>query len=234
MELEHLWGETVDQYPAGAIEVIGTVSIQLLVTFVYGILYMVLVPSSRRAMRQCLPHVLSNTFYVFLCHIISLYVYGRSIGFPDSVWHVSFTDVSKRVPSLRELVTGFAVGYVVFDAMFYGVHRLLHTKWLMRNMHYFHHSFEEEVPWAAFYVHPIEYAIVQFGIALALASLIKANVLALWFAIGVFMFIAQKIHTGHGIPLLMNHDGHHMMRGKNFGSIGLTDYLCGTLVLKRG
>lgn len=234
MEFEYLWGETVDRYPAGLIEVIGSVSVQLLVTFVYGTLYMAFVPSSRRGMRKCLPHVLSNTFYVFLLHIISLYMYGRSTGFPGSFWSVSFTDVSKRVPSLRELVTGFAGGYVLFDAMFYGVHRTLHTKWLMRKMHYFHHSFKEDVPWAAFYVHPVEYVIVQFGIALALVSLIKANVLALWFATGVFMFIAQKIHTGYGLPFLMNHDGHHMMRGKNFGSIGLTDFLCGTLVLKKG
>jgi methylsterol monooxygenase len=231
MKLEHLWSETVDRYPAGLIEVIGTVSVQLLVIFVYGIPYMVFVPSSRRAMRRCLPHVLSNTFYLFLFHIISLYAYGRSIGFPGSFWSVSFSDVSKRVPSLRELVTVLVVGDVLFDTMFYGVHRLLHTKWLMRNMHYFHHSFKEEVPWAAFYVHPVEYV---FVLAVALASYIKTNVLALWFAIGVFVFIAQKIHTGHGLPLMMNHDGHHMMRGKNFGSIGLTDYLCGTLVLKKG
>lgn len=234
MDLQEVWNEIIDRYPPGLIELAGSTCIQLLVTFVYGLPYMLYVPKSRKAMRKCLPFVLSNTFYVFLVHATCLYLYARGIGSTDRFLNMSFSHVSKKVPSLQGFIKGYIGGLIIYDIMFYCVHRLLHTKLLMRATHHFHHSFKEEVPWAFFYVHPVEYISVVFGIALGLSSLIKANVLGLFFGIGIFMFISQKIHTGYGLPGLIWHEGHHTHWGKNYGAIGLTDYLTGTLLLEKG
>jgi Delta7-sterol 5-desaturase len=42
------------------------------------------------------------------------------------------------------------------DVYFYATHRLLHTRWLFKNVHSIHHRSRHPSPWAAYAFHPIE------------------------------------------------------------------------------
>ena len=79
------------------------------------------------------------------------------------------------------------------DVCFYFTHRLMHTRWLFRHIHYVHHRSREPSPWAAFTMHPLEWVVnaVLPLLPLALAPF-QAHVLALF----VLHQVARNAH-GH-------------------------------------
>lgn len=56
------------------------------------------------------------------------------------------------------------------DAYFYWTHRLLHTRWLMRRVHFVHHRSRHPSPFAAYAFHPVE-AFIN-GLVMLLALLV--------------------------------------------------------------
>ena len=54
------------------------------------------------------------------------------------------------------------------DTYFYWTHRLLHTRWMMRHVHFVHHRSRHPSPFAAYAFHPLESLIVGLVILLAL------------------------------------------------------------------
>ncbi len=54
------------------------------------------------------------------------------------------------------LLFSIVVMVLMHDALFYWLHRLLHTGWFMRNVHYVHHESDDPSPWSSLAFHPIE------------------------------------------------------------------------------
>lgn len=57
----------------------------------------------------------------------------------------------------------FPALFVVHDAYFYLIHRLMHTPFLYKHVHKVHHRSTNPSPWAAYSFHPFE-ALLEFGI----------------------------------------------------------------------
>jgi Delta7-sterol 5-desaturase len=149
------------------------------------------------------------------------------------------TDVPSRGAFARELIT-----YVLlFDAYFYGLHRLLHTRVLYRRIHAVHHRSSAPTVLTALAFHPME--------ALLLAAFMPA---AMWLMpihlaslAVVCAFLSGSIllaHCGYEVfpnwwqrvPLLnwyvtpRVHDAHHVWRNCNYSAtLSVFDRAFGTL-----
>jgi sterol desaturase/sphingolipid hydroxylase (fatty acid hydroxylase superfamily) len=124
------------------------------------------------------------------------------------------------------------VGLVVaFDAYFYALHRLLHTRWLMRRVHLVHHRAREVDVWSTIAMHPLELLLVA-GFVPAATWLVPLH-LASVAAAGTFL--ATSIVLGHTgwerlpgwwertplAPLLLPprvHAAHHARLRCNYGA----------------
>ncbi len=80
---------------------------------------------------------------------------------------------------------------VLHDAYFYVTHRLLHTPWLLRRVHYIHHQSANPTPWAAFAFHPVE-ALVQIGIVPLIVFTLPVHPGAL----AVFLLLMTLLNVG--------------------------------------
>lgn len=104
------------------------------------------------------------------------------------------------------LVFSIFLMVLLHDALFYWSHRLLHTRWLMRNVHFRHHQSIEPTPWAAFSFHPIE-AFLQVLNIVIIVCLIPAHP----FALSVFLIlnVAGNVFGHCGLELMPGSFGDH-------------------------
>lgn len=146
-------------------------------------------------------------------------------------------------PTVTTLLLEVAVYVLCFDAYFYALHRLLHTRALFRAVHAVHHRARTPSALTALAFHPLE--------ALAILSFVPA---ALWLApihlgslVVVSVFLSGSIFLAHAardpfpdwwerVPVLGSyvtprvHHAHHARRDCNFSAtFSLFDRLCGTL-----
>jgi sterol desaturase/sphingolipid hydroxylase (fatty acid hydroxylase superfamily) len=227
MNLTEAWYSLVEVYPPGSIEVVLSIVSQVTILVVYGSLHYIAKPADRAAMRKCVPLVALNVVLDAAGHVAALKALSsyRHIG---SVWEISLTSVRGPLPTRKQLVLGFIKGTLLFDLLFYHVHRLLHTR-PFRKIHSIHHRFPHEVPLAAYYVHPAEFVLVNFSVPVAISVWMQSHVLSM-VGMGAFsVFAAMWIHSGHDMFFMMNHEGHHIDMKKNIGAVGMMDMIYGTL-----
>lgn len=95
---------------------------------------------------------ISMFFDIFI--FAGIFVVGKS---PHSklYWNIDFKSWGYWIFSIAALA-------VFQDVYFYLTHRLLHTKFMMRNVHRIHHGSTNPTPWSSFNVHPIEKLIELF------------------------------------------------------------------------
>lgn len=125
------------------------------------------------------------------------------------------------------------------DLLFYGLHRLLHTRWLFKHIHHVHHRVH--TPWAVtgHNTHPVEYLLTG-AVALVGPVLVEAHVVVLWIWIAWRQWEAAEGHCGYDFPwtpthLLpfndgaVHHDFHHArVHGNYAGFLTHVDRLLGT------
>jgi len=126
------------------------------------------------------------------------------------------------------------------DFLYYWMHRAMHTPWLFKRIHGWHHYII--TPWAitGHYMHPIEY-ILTGTLALAGPLLVGAHVVTLWIWFAFRQWEAAEGHCGyefpwsptHFFPLndgAAHHDAHHAkVRGNYAGFFPWVDAAFGTL-----
>lgn len=127
------------------------------------------------------------------------------------------------------LIGSVGLVFVIQDAYFYWVHRLLHTKFFMRHVHGAHHRFRNPSPFAAFAVHPVE-GFLEVGFRPLILCLLPLHPAAIGFmliasfVINVFghggVEVMFKGTTRHPLLGLFNtpthHYGHHKYVVANF------------------
>ncbi len=119
---------------------------------------------------------------------------------------------------------------VIHDVYFYFTHRLLHTPWLLRNIHVVHHRSVNPTPLAAYCFHPME-AILETLIIFPFVTLLPVNLFAfLFFTFLVllmnvmghlgFEFMSQRFRSsniGKFFTSSTHHNLHHQKVNKNYG-----------------
>ena len=146
-------------------------------------------------------------------------------------------------PSAVRVVFEVATYVILFDAYFYVLHRLLHTRRLFRAIHAVHHRARTPTILTALAFHPLE-ALAILGFVPVMLWIAPIHVLSL--AV-VSTFLSGSIllaHTAHDpfpawwhrVPVLRayvtprQHHLHHARRDRNYGAtFTLFDRLFGTL-----
>ena len=130
---------------------------------------------------------------------------------------------------------------IIFDALFYWIHRLFHTPWLYKKLHQQHHEFKTVVSITSIYSHPLD-----FLISTLLPTMIAFSILGKLHAITASYWIVNLSitnilsHTGYELswypwgvfPFGNNidfHDFHHSAIVGNYGIFSsFWDIVCGT------
>ena len=145
-------------------------------------------------------------------------------------------------PRLVTFVGEMALYVLLFDAYFYGLHRLLHTRLLFRLIHAVHHRSRTPTITTALAFHPVE-AMLVLGFMPVAMWLVPIHLASLVVVSG---FLGGSILLAHGgyeifpawweaIPVLgwyvtpRVHDAHHRRRDCNFSAtLSLFDRVFGT------
>jgi sterol desaturase/sphingolipid hydroxylase (fatty acid hydroxylase superfamily) len=167
-----------------------------------------------------------------------MYSLAACLMFPTSAFIIIFlgqhrlTQVYFYVSEHGWAYLGLSVVLMVFlhDALFYWKHRLLHVRWLMRNVHFRHHEFNNPSPWAAFAFHPVEGFLHSLSVVI-IVCLIPAHPIALSIFLTLSVIANVYGHCGfevlpdrfqrHWLGRSLNspslHGWHHCRDDKNFG-----------------
>jgi Delta7-sterol 5-desaturase len=137
----------------------------------------------------------------------------------------------------------FPLMFLIHDAYFYWMHRLMHHKKLFKIFHLVHHKSTNPSPWAAYAFHPLE-AIVEAGIFVIFLFTIPIHKLHL--LIFFFLMIVYNVYghlgyelypkgfnkhwLGKWINTSVNHNQHHQFFKGNYGLyFTFWDRLVGTI-----
>lgn len=124
----------------------------------------------------------------------------------------------------------FPLMFIIHDAYFYWIHRLMHNKKLFRLFHLVHHHSTNPSPWAAYAFHPLE-AILESGIFVVFLFTMPIH----FFHLLIFFFVMivynvyghlgyelypkgfNKNRIGKWINTSVNHNQHHQYFKGNYG-----------------
>ena len=145
--------------------------------------------------------------------------------------------ITPDLPSPKALVL-HQVGYALVDeVLFYAIHRLAHHRSLYKHVHKIHHEWTAPIALASDYCHPLEHLLVNVLPNIAYGVLLGSDPFSylLWWIISYLA--SQTNHSGYRFPTAdltqeaqpNFHDVHHEKFNTNFGSMGVLDWLCGTL-----
>ena len=115
------------------------------------------------------------------------------------------------------------------NLLFYLVHRLLHTKYLFRWIHYIHHEFIEPIAVASLYAHPMEHLFAN-----TLAFFIPFFIIGstyIWSLIFIIMGTIITILSHANYKIISSHNDHivhHKLFKYNFGFGGYIDIIFNT------
>ena len=135
--------------------------------------------------------------------------------------------------------------FVLHDAYFYWMHRLLHHPRLYDRVHKVHHESTDPTPYSAFHFHPLE-ALGEAGAAVAMLAIFTTmpwhiSIPVAWgfgqLALNVVGHLGYEVYPSwwHKVPILklkntaMHHYLHHQMVRGNYGLyFRWWDKMCGT------
>lgn len=124
----------------------------------------------------------------------------------------------------------FFIALLLEEIFFYYGHRLFHLPILYSRFHKIHHRWKKPIALSAFYAHPAEHLLVNIAPVLVsgyLAGLGKVE-MRLWLCVATINALLFA-HGGYKLPLYKNrHDIHHREFNRNYGVLGILDYIHGT------
>ncbi|KAK4535879.1 hypothetical protein CDCA_CDCA06G1904 [Cyanidium caldarium] len=174
---------------------------------------------SVRDVWRCFVSLMGLFFLVMLPLIASSYPVFRWVG------------IQRRppLPTPDVLALHLITCLVVEDFGNYWIHRWLHTPWMYRQVHYWHHQWTAPFGLAATDAHPVE--VVALGIpTIAGPVLLSSHLFTTLVWLMIRQYEAIDIHSGyefrwnlnHWIPFYAgteHHDFHHYLYSGNFASI---------------
>ncbi|KFG85613.1 C-4 methylsterol oxidase [Metarhizium anisopliae] len=207
--------------PAGLKEAYASFAVQSLIALAYSLNRYIGHAASRPGIRRFVPWAVLNLTATFVVHLACL----RALS-PDYHRSISVTGF----PTARGFVLEVLGSLLVFEVLFYYIHRLMHTRLFYRPVHAMHHRMTDKVCLGAFYVHPVEFLMVGFGAFMGAVALTRTHFSTMLFLGVVAELAGLYFHELGEVSGVMSHESHHVRGAKNFGSIGLMDVLHGTFM----
>lgn len=139
-------------------------------------------------------------------------------------FQVYSTFVSNSARSLLLAPAEFLVMFILSDILFYSGHRLLHTHYLYRYVHYVHHRLKYTIGLGSLYSHPVDWFITH------LSGMIPPVILRASTQVTIYWILTVNfvgIFIAHGGYLGSDHEMHHIDPRYNFGN-GVLDYIFST------
>jgi len=180
------------------------------------------VPITLGDIRKIIGPILFNSFVVGFAGIL--------VGYSVRKW-LECPTKSDEFPTVLGFLRDFAIMGLVEEAGFYYAHRILHSPSLYKRVHKRHHEWQAPFSMVSVYCHWFEHLFSNIG-PLVLATIVSrthSSVVYLWYLNALLTTTFH--HSGYSFPGFLNssfHDYHHLKFNKNFGVIGLLDYIHGT------
>ena len=154
---------------------------------------------------------------------------------------VDFISDPKLYPSSYEIFKQIVLMTIIFETLFYWIHRFFHISWFYKKFHKQHHEYQVTVSIASLYNQPIDTAltnIIPSLIAEIILGRIHVITVHLWHLYtSIFVIL---LHSGYNLPWfpwsvfpfgpnIDYHDYHHSPNIGNYGVFStFWDTICGT------
>lgn len=252
MLLLEAWADIVARYDARAIDIAGTLAVQVVFWWVPCLAFAALdraapafsarhkiQPAARQPTGAEVRHAaavsLRNQAIVVALQLVMAYHHTSSSsaaqgGYDDDGPRPLSLRVEAGMPGPGEVVRHLAVCVLAREALFYYAHRLLHARWLYQGVHKAHHRFAAPVAFASQYAHPAEHLLAN-ALPIALPPLLlRAHVVTWWAFLAWQLVETATVHSGYDFfaGAARKHDRHHERFNVYFGGIGLLDWVHGT------
>jgi sterol desaturase/sphingolipid hydroxylase (fatty acid hydroxylase superfamily) len=174
--------------------------------------------------------------YLVIVHFVVQW--GMMLLFKPVVLYLGLV-VSNPLPSWSSVAGTVLISFVLEDAYFYVVHRLLHYGPFYKYIHKKHHDFAAPIGIAAEYAHPVESLVLGIG-TLVGPMLLTRHLFSLWVWLLVRLYQTVEAHSGYDFPWSPTklipfwggsifHDFHHETFSGNYAStFTYMDYIFGT------
>ena len=163
----------------------------------------------RDRLSNVIRNLVMNLYIVFPLTLMALCAYRRPL-----LWHGLCTELAQAIVSI-----------IAGDVWFYTCHRACHTKHLYF-LHRQHHEFPEPVGLVAFYGHPIDVVLINFGY-----DFVHHVVFGLSYFHWLLLFtivIGNSVYNAHARDARSLHFVHHKLYRYNYGVNLFMDKLLGT------
>ncbi|CAH8354472.1 unnamed protein product [Eruca vesicaria subsp. sativa] len=184
------------------------------------------------AQGKCITRLLLYHFCVNLPLMIASYPVFRAMGMRSSF----------PLPSWKEVSAQILFYFIIEDFVFYWGHRILHSKWLYKNVHSVHHEYATPFGLTSEYAHPAEILFLGFATIVG-PALTGPHLITLWLWMVLRVLETVEAHCGYHFPWSLSnflplyggadfHDYHHRLLYTKSGNYSSTfvymDWIFGT------
>ncbi|CAF2261143.1 unnamed protein product [Brassica rapa] len=184
------------------------------------------------AQGKCITRLLLYHFCVNLPLMMASYPVFRAMGMRSSF----------PLPSWKEVSAQILFYFIIEDFVFYWGHRILHSKWLYKNVHSVHHEYATPFGLTSEYAHPAEILFLGFATIVG-PALTGPHLITLWLWMVLRVLETVEAHCGYHFPWSLSnflplyggadfHDYHHRLLYTKSGNYSSTfvymDWIFGT------
>jgi sterol desaturase/sphingolipid hydroxylase (fatty acid hydroxylase superfamily) len=155
--------------------------------------------------------------------LLSIAIFGAYGALTFAAWRAGIVTIAFE-PSWRKLGVDVTILVLWNEIHFYAMHRLLHTRWLFRNVHRIHHQSAVPTPFSTYSFHWIES--ILLGSVMILAMLVHPFSAAALLALPIVSILLNTIgHWNYNLfanhaalrSASAEHTAHHLRVNGNFG-----------------
>ncbi|CAN6981399.1 unnamed protein product [Brassica rapa subsp. trilocularis] len=184
------------------------------------------------AQEKCITRLLLYHFCVNLPLMMVSYPVFTAMGMRSSF----------PLPSWKEVSAQILFYFIIEDFVFYWGHRILHSKWLYKNVHSVHHEYATPFGLTSEYAHPDKILFLGFATIVG-PALTGPHLITLWLWMVLRVLETVEAHCGYHFPWSLSdflplyggadfHDYHHRLLYTKSGNYSSTfvymDWIFGT------